>query len=306
MTTDKASVAAPRSPVASMTGFAAVDRDTPCGRVRWELKSVNGRGLEFRFRTPPGYDAVEQECRQRAAAVLARGSVSAALSMDTGDSRPGVSVHEPTLRVVLDAVASVAARIDCAPPRAEAILSLRGVLREDDGLTPSVDAAAAQEAIAEVFMEALDDLLAGRCGEGAKLKAACLDGLQTIETLIAGARKAAPGSAETLRARLANQLASLKEQIGVSEERLAQEAALLTVKADVQEELDRLDAHIDAARALFATGGPIGRKLDFLAQEFNREANTLCAKAPDMQLKSIGLELKSVIDQLREQVQNIE
>ena len=287
-----------------MTGFARIDGAYEEVRWSWEIKSVNARGLEMRFRLPSGLDRLEPALRSAAKARLARGGVVVSLVRpdDSGDT--DIRLNDEALNNIISLINEVQKRIECSPPHAESILTMRGVLQgadafsaDDDGLLSAIEAN---------FISALDALVAARVGEGEAIVKVLAAQIDQIEKLSAAAAENGAAAPAAIRARIESQLASLLPDAAVSEDRIAQEASLLALKADVREEIDRLAAHVEAARALLAKGGPVGRQLDFLTQEFNREANTLCSKASDMSLKQIGLELKGVIDQMREQVQNIE
>lgn len=288
-----------------MTGFARVDASLEHRRWSWEVKSVNARGLELRFRLPQGFDALEPALRKAAKEALSRGAVNATLTMRDESAEGRMRINEQALGDAVAMMARVAQSVECAPPRPEGVLSLRGVMEPADEIEAQ-DVDALNAALAASFGEALQALQKARREEGgamAKIVAAQFD---EIDALVAKAAKSAAAGPAAIRDRLAVQLKELLDGAGLPEERLAQEAAMLAVKADVREEIDRLGSHLEAGRALMGEAGPVGRQLDFLSQEFNREANTLCAKASDMGLKRIGLDLKKVIDQLREQVQNIE
>lgn len=293
--------------IASMTGYARAGGAVPGVAFTIEIKSVNGRGLDIRTRLAPGFDMLEGEFRRRIGNVISRGSLSVNLSVDREGEGGRVVVNHQALETVLEGFRWLEARIDAARPTLDGILALRGVLEQHE----SPLAADAEEALHQAMLEALERaltaLVASRREEGARIAAILSERLDEIATLTAAAERHPGRSREAILARLRQQLADLSAASpGLSEDRLAQEAVLLATKADIREELDRLAAHVSAARALLAGGGPVGRKLDFLSQEFNREANTLCAKSNDVALTAIGLDLKAVIDQLREQVQNIE
>ncbi len=295
-------------PLASMTGFARASAEV-LGRVAtWEARSVNGRGLEVRLRLPPGYDRLESEIRTRAAKRFDRGNVALTLTVETPTLGPRLQINRAALDQALALMGELSGRIDAAAPRLDGILAIRGVL-ETVGETPLDEAEQAK--LDAAILAALDNVLAGladaRAKEGAAL-ARVLDGaLDEIESLTRDAAASAAAQPAALKAKLEAQMAELLgSQTGLSPERLAHEAALLAVKADVREELDRLRAHIGQARELFAGKGAVGRKLDFLSQEFNREANTLCSKASDIALTRIGLALKTAIDRMREQAANVE
>ena len=290
----------------SMTGFARADGAHGDARWIWEIKSVNGRGLETRFRLPPGFDFLEPDLKKRLAAKVTRGSVNSNLNLRAGASATEFRLNEQALDQILPMLNKLSLRIDCEKPRAENILNIRGVVDQVEAETAESDRAALAVAIATSFDETVDRLNEARRSEGAAMATVLAGQFNQIEKLANAARAEEEATPEAIRARLKEQIDSLLADGTVAEDRIAQEAALLAVKADIREELDRLDAHVEAGRALFKGGGAIGRKLDFLSQEFNREANTLCSKAPAMALKRIGLDLKSVIDQMREQIQNVE
>ena len=291
--------------LSSMTGFARAERQAGTLRVRVELKSVNGRGLDLRLRLSPGLDAVEIPLRQVLARELSRGSINLVASLDRAGAAGSVRINEQALASVVAALDLVRTKLTTAMPQPEGILALPGVLETDDGAGP-VDDEEQTTLILECAAEAIERLKAARLQEGAAIAAVLLGQLDTIAMLVASADTHPARSRAAIEARLRDQLDALAQDITLPQDRLAQEALLLATKADIQEELDRLGAHIASARKLIAEGGPVGRRLDFLAQEFNREANTLCAKSNAVELTAIGLDLKAVIDQLREQIQNIE
>lgn len=293
-----------------MTGFARREGGDARVTWSWEIKSVNGRSLDVRCRVPSGHERLEAAARAALPKACARGNVSIALSVGRGDVAPGLRVN----RDLLDQVIALAGELETslgsgrvAPPRLDGLLAIRGVLETANEDEPAEETAAREAAMQGDLEAALDDLVAARRGEGTHLKAAVEAHLTTVETLTAAAAACAATQPDALRERLKTQVEALLDSVpALSEDRLAQEAALLIARGDVREELDRLGAHVAAARALLAEGGTVGRRLDFLCQEFNREANTLCSKSSDVELTGIGLDLKSAIEQLREQVQNIE
>lgn len=294
--------------LASMTGFARVEGSHGGARWTWELRSVNGKNLDLRLRLPAGMEELEASLKARAGQVLARGNVSANLSLQREQGGAVLAVNEAALEAVLRAIQVLHRRLpDAAPPTLDGILAHKGVL---ELIEPEEDEAARlalQTAVSDSFDAALAGLVDMRLSEGATIAQVLDTHLNTIAAATQAAEALPARQLEAIKARLKAQLEELVAAVpALDPQRLAQEAALLATKADVREELDRLSAHVDAARKLLATGGPIGRKLDFLAQEFNREANTLCSKSNDVALTAIGLELKAVIDQLREQVQNLE
>jgi uncharacterized protein (TIGR00255 family) len=295
------------SPLASMTGYARAQGGVPGIGFSVEIRSVNARGLDLRMRLTPGYDALEPEIRRRVSKALNRGSVTVNLNIEREGEDGRVVINHAALDAVLGALREVASRIEAAPPTLDGILALKGVLEQHDA---PLDADAEERLHAAIYAAvdtALGDLQAARQAEGLHLRDILLGQIAEIARLRELA-EAHPGRGrDVILARLKEQIADLLASgAGMSEDRLAQEALLLATKADIREELDRLKAHIAAARQLLADGGPVGRKLDFLSQEFNREANTLCSKSNAVELTAIGLDLKAVIDQLREQVQNLE
>jgi uncharacterized protein (TIGR00255 family) len=293
--------------LSSMTGFARADGAHASYRWTWELKSVNAKGLELRLRLPPGWDSVEGPVRARAAETLTRGTVYATLTANRDGVAPVVRVNEPVLAAVLATMRQVAQRIDAAPASLDGILGLKGVIEVAEQDESEEQRRSTEAAFVAGFARALVGLAEMRRHEGAALAGILNKRLGEIAALTARA-EAAPGrGAEAIRARLKDQVALL---LDASErfdaDRLHQEAILIAAKVDVREELDRLAAHVAQARRLVDQGGAVGRRLDFLAQELNREANTLCSKSNDVELTNIGLELKSVVEQFREQVQNLE
>ncbi len=305
--------------IASMTGFARSEAAGPSGATggasiggpaawswAWELRSVNGRGLELRMRLPGGFDGLEPVLRDLAGKQLRRGNVTANLTIRREEAprmAPDMAALEQALALALD----LAARIPGAPPpRAEALLALPGVLRA--GVETREEVTAPQlEAVRAGFAQALDAMVAARRAEGARLAGVLATLLSEITALCHRAAAEAADQPAAQRARMLETVRALLAELpALPEERIAQEVALLAGKSDVREELDRLDAHLHAAHALLAEGAAIGRRFDFLVQEFNREANTLCSKSASVALTATGLKLKAAIEQLREQVQNVE
>ena len=294
--------------LASMTGFARTQGESGSTSFIWELRSVNGRGLDIKLRLSSGLEALEMPLRDLAAKVFKRGNVSGTLSVKR-EAVASVAADMAALERVKALAIELAATIPGAPaPRAELLLALPGVMRGAQAQDESEEERAGlADAVRASFVQALDGLAASRAAEGQKLSIIVGNNLQEISLLREAAVLEAAKQPELHRARLAAQLAELIGGTpGLPEERIAQEIALLTTKSDVREELDRLAAHIEAAGALLKEGVAVGRKLDFLMQEFNREANTLCSKSTTVPLTNIGLALKAAIEQLREQVQNIE
>jgi uncharacterized protein (TIGR00255 family) len=293
--------------LSSMTGFARSHGVSGAYSWAWELKSVNAKGLDLRLRLPPGWDAVEGPVRGHAAKVLSRGNVYATLTAERKGIAPIVRINEPVLNAVLATLKGLAGRVDAEAPRLDGILSLKGVIEVLDEDEREEDRRAAEAATVAGFAQAAAELAAMRRQEGAVLGQILEQRVEEIAALAARA-DAAPGRRpEAIKARIAEQVATLLEASGrFDPDRLHQEAILIASKADIREELDRLASHVAQARKLIAEGGAVGRRLDFLAQELNREANTLCSKSNDVELTNIGLELKSVVEQFREQVQNLE
>ena len=294
-------------PLASMTGYARAGGSAQGCSFQIEIKSVNARGLDVRLRLAPGLDILEPELRRRVSNVITRGAVSLSISLQKDSAGSEVVINQQALGAVLDAFDALSGRVEADRPRLDGVLALKGVLETRE--TPlSIEA---EENLHAAILDQLDlcleDLVVSRRAEGDRLTNVLIGRIEEIEALTKQAEEHPSRSREAILERLRQQIADLSEAgAGLSEERLHQEAMLLATKADIREELDRLVAHVKTARQLIANGGPVGRKLDFLSQEFNREANTLCSKSNAVDLTAIGLDLKAVIDQLREQVQNIE
>ena len=294
--------------IKSMTGFARADGSAGSTSWHWELRSVNGRGLDLRLRLPPGFEGLEPRIREAVGKRLARGSLSVNLNVKRSEGVSQIRLNEPALRQVLAALDKLQTMANVETPRADGLLGIRGVLEFVEAEEGEAEARARTEAM-------LAEPGAGAGGPGGR---ACRRGTggsrRSSSTSWSPSRswcetvQASPARApEAIRQRLKEQLARLLETgVPLDEARLYQEAALLATRVDVEEELKRLTAHIAGARELLGSSEPAGRRLDFLAQEFNREANTLCSKANDAETTRAGLELKAVIDQMREQVQNIE
>jgi uncharacterized protein (TIGR00255 family) len=296
-------------PLTSMTGYA--DRPGAAEAIAWtwEARSVNGRGLDVRLRLPEGFESLDPPLRQATTAALTRGTVTVTLRVArTAGALPRLRLEALAAAIAAARVAEEAAAeagLALAPVTAADLLALRGVMEAE--ATAPAEAHGVLAAVSADIGPLVAGLAASRAAEGLALAAAIEDRLDRIGRLAAAARETAEGRAartgELLRSRVAAVLAATA---AVDEDRLAQELALIAVRADVTEEIDRLQAHVGAARALIAEGGAVGRRLDFLMQEFNREANTLCSKSGSSELTAIGLELKAAIDQMREQVQNVE
>lgn len=293
--------------IVSMTGFAEANGSRDGARWRWEAKSVNGRGLDVRLRTPPGFEGIEPAARMLAAERFRRGSIQAQLTFEAGDSGRALRIDAAALAAAVRIAREVAAETGLAPARVDGLLALKGVIVQDDILPLEAPARALRDAaIIETLATAFDALVRARATEGSKLHAVLDAHIDDIERLTGEASALGAAQPKALRDKLAAQVQDMLSGSGISEDRLAQEAALLAVKADIREELDRLRAHVHEARVLLKSGEAVGRKIDFLSQEFNREANTLCSKSSDIALTRIGLALKATIDQFREQAQNVE
>jgi len=293
--------------LSSMTGFAR--SHGVCGPYAWawELKSVNAKGLEFRLRLPAGWDAVETPVRAKAAELLSRGTVQGTLTVTREGVAPVVRVNEAVLSAVIETMRDLAERIEASPPTLDGILAMKGVVEVTEQEDREDERLLAEAAVVAGCGRTLEALAEMRRHEGVALGTLLNIRLDEIATLTARA-EAAPGRRpEAIKARLAEQIATI---LGSSDrfdaDRLHQEALVMASKADIREELDRLVAHVAQARSLLREGGAVGRRLDFLAQELHRESNTLCAKANDLELTNIGLGLKGVVEQFREQVQNLE
>jgi uncharacterized protein (TIGR00255 family) len=291
----------------SMTGFAESMGSHEGLRWRWEAKSVNGRTLDLRLRTPPGYDGLEPPARMLATERFRRGNFQVSLTVEAQDAARGLRVDPVALAAAVKLAREIAAETGLAQARVDGLLGLKGVIVQDETLSlDPIKRAERDAAILKTLANAFDALAKARATEGGKLAALMRGQIDEIDALVAQAGSLAVAQPAALRDRLAVQLREMLSGAPVSEDRLAQEVALLAVKADIREELDRLRAHVQDARVLIASGEAAGRKLDFLSQEFNREANTLCSKSADIALTRTGLALKAVIDQFREQAQNVE
>jgi uncharacterized protein (TIGR00255 family) len=291
-----------------MTGFARVEDSRDGVSWAWELKSVNSKSLDLRLRLPPGFDHLEPALRGSLGQRIKRGAISATLSLAReAGAGGGLRVNRAALDQILALADELTGKIEAAPPRLDGLLALRGILEPaGEEETP-----ASRDALGAAFLagweSALGRLVAVREAEGARLEAVLRERLAEMASLAAAAEASAATQPDAIKARLRSLVAALLEASpALPEERLAQEAALLVGRADIREELDRLAAHLAAAQDLLREGAAIGRRFDFLCQEFNREANTLCSKSADVELTRTGLALKAAIEQLREQVQNIE
>jgi uncharacterized protein (TIGR00255 family) len=304
--------------ICSMTGFARAQSTPPNAEApipadgprppawTWELRSVNGKGLDVRLRLPSGYEALEIPARDLVAKHLARGNVSATLQVRASDSSDGdLLINWPFLHKLMDLGKDLPAHV--APPTLDGLLTVRGVLvaADDQPLSPEARTTHHADVLAGL-VQAVSALAAARQDEGNRLDEVLRGHLSTITALTDEAESCAALRPDAVRDRLRRQISEILEGASLPEDRILQEVALIATRLDVREELDRLRAHISQARDLLAGGGACGRRLDFLCQEFNREANTLCSKSQDTELTRIGLSLKAVIDQFREQVQIVE
>ncbi|MEZ0171570.1 YicC/YloC family endoribonuclease [Microvirga sp. TS319] len=293
--------------IASMTGFAREAGVTGPYQWAWELKTVNGRGLEVRVRTPSGLDAVGEEARGLILKAFTRGQGQLNLSMSRASTAPRLRVNQEVLQSLLSAVGGLSLPDNVKPASLDGLLAVRGVVElDEDAVDPGRDEALT-DALRGGVANLIQALQAARLNEGQALASVLNRQLDSIAGLVSDAEACPARQPDAIRARLEAQVAELLDgKAALDPARLHQEAVLIAARADIREEIDRLRAHVDSARALLQEGGPVGRRLDFLAQEFGREANTLCAKANDVSLSRIGLELKAVIEQFREQVQNVE
>jgi len=291
----------------SMTGFARAESSLGTVRWHWEVRSVNGRGLDVRVRLPSGYEALEPMIREAVANQLVRGNVTVSLSADRREGGQAIRLNETALAEVVKAADRIRELTGCALPRADGLIGIRGVLEVNEIEEEAEESGARMEAMLDHLRDVLAALVRARTAEGQRLHEVLGAHLSEIERLVKQIEKSPARTPATLTARLKEQVARLVETgNGLDPERLHQEAVLLATRSDVEEELKRLSAHIGAARELLEGDGAVGRKFDFLAQEFNREANTVCSKSNDVEITRAGLALKTVIDQMREQVQNIE
>lgn len=293
--------------IQSMTGFARADGMLGATAWHWEVRSVNNRGLDVRLRLPQGHEALEPKVREGIAQRLTRGSVSVSLSVAREAAQSQIRLNEAALEAVVAAAERIRKSLGAGPPQAEGLLNIRGVIELIDQPEDEVQRAATQAAMLESLTTVLDSVIDARRAEGRRLSQVIDAQVAEIERIVSLVEASPSRKADAIGARLKEQVARLLETgQGLDPVRLHQEAVLLATRSDVEEELKRLKAHIESARELLGEDGAVGRKLDFLAQEFNREANTLTSKAADSETAKLGLALKVVIDQMREQVQNVE
>ncbi len=291
-----------------MTGFGRSDGSAGATQWVWEVRTVNGRGLDLRLRLPPGTEALEPRLREMATRRLARGSVNATLSTRQTANGLSLKLNEQVLDDLLKAVEVLRARVGGPAPTADTLIGFRGLIDTVEATEDEAAALRRADAMIASFGAALDGVIASRKAEGKRLADVIRDQLKAVERIVAEVAASPARSIDAISARLTEQVQKLLVASGSALDpvRLHQEAALIATRIDVEEELKRLTAHVAAAHDLLNSGEPVGRKFDFLTQEFNREANTLCSKANDPGITRAGLELKAVIDQMREQVQNIE
>ncbi|MVB00122.1 YicC family protein [Nitratireductor sp. CAU 1489] len=291
----------------SMTGFARAAADRDGTAISWEVRSVNGRGLDVRLRFPPGFERLELPAKQAVQRKFSRGNVQATLVVNRQQGLAQPVVNEAFLRDVAGLAKRLQEQFGCTPASADGLLSLRGVLDIPDTVEDEEGREALDAVIMTAFDNVLADLEAARLAEGRQLAGLLEDHVATIEKFTRNAEADPSREPAAIRERIAMQVALLIDSAkGFDDQRLHTEAAILATRADIREEIDRLKSHVATARQLLEKGGAVGRKLDFLAQEFNRESNTLCSKSNATSVTAIGLELKAVVDQFREQVQNLE
>ena len=291
----------------SMTGFARSEVSEGRYRIVWELRSVNGKGLDLRLRLPSGFEQLEPEARRLISDSFSRGNIQATLNVSLAETRLEAVVNREALAAVLALREELGDAIDPAPLRMDTLLGMRGVVDIREAAEDEGEVSARDAAVLVLLQEALSALKQMRLAEGSALAGVMSDHVERIGDLTATVEADPSRSPEEIGRKLSQQVAALVQDMGTLDPaRLHAEAALLAAKADLREEIDRLNAHVAAARELLHKGGPIGRRLDFLAQEFNRESNTICSKSNSAAVTAAGLELKVVIDQFREQVQNLE
>ena len=291
----------------SMTGFTRVGGSFGRYNWTWEIKTVNGKGLDLRLRLPTGFDELDRSVRSIMSEMLTRGSCYVSLSVQHEEPAQALQINQQVLDSVIAAMQAIEARIDATKPSLDGILAIKGVMEQVEEQESEDVMAALMAAMLSNFKEAMVDLVSMREREGVALEKVVLQRVEELESLTKAAEDCPARTVDAIRAKLRQQIDRILEvENALDQDRLYQEAVLLAGKADIREELDRLYAHCAAVRALLAENKAVGRKLDFLAQEFNREANTLCSKSNDTSLTAIGLDLKATIEQLREQIQNVE
>lgn len=293
--------------VQSMTGFARSEASWNGARFVWEIRSVNGKGLDVRMRLPQGFEALEVPARKAVSDAFARGNMQVTLQAGEGAQAVQAVVNEDALEAVIGLVGKLGDRLDAQKPTLDGILNIRGILELRESELEADDRADRDKAILKGLTEAIEALASMRKREGAEMVRVLSGQVDRIAELADAVENSPARSQEAIRARLAEQVANLLDaHQSLDMDRIHMEAAILATKADLREEIDRLKAHVGAVRELLSEGGPVGRRLDFLAQEFNRETNTICSKSNAAQVTAIGLDLKVLIDQFREQIQNLE
>lgn len=291
----------------SMTGFSRSQRSHGAWRLSWEIKSVNAKGLDLRLRTPSGFDALEQEARNRISKKLTRGACYATLTAQRESAAPEIRVNEAALASLRAAIAKLPTGGAIQPASLDGLLAIKGIVEIVESADSEETMALVHAAALDALDEAVHSIVAMRAVEGKALHDVLSQRLDVIAALTDAADLCPGRKPDAVRARLELAVAALAQaSAGLDPVRLHQEAILIAAKADVREELDRLKAHVNATRDLLASGKPVGRRLDFLAQEFGRESNTLCAKSNDPELTRLGMELRVEVEQFREQVQNVE
>jgi uncharacterized protein (TIGR00255 family) len=290
-----------------MTGFARADGSSDVARWYWEIRSVNGRGLDARIRVPAGLEAIEIRAREAVSRHFTRGNISATLAYRREAGEGQLRLNEVALAQVIAAARDVVGRVETASISADGLLALKGVLETVEPDEGPAEREATANAIVATLEVALAGVVRARRDEGARLTVVVGAHIDEIERLVEEVRRSAARGPEVARSRMEEQIKRLLDGMpGLDPQRLHQEAVVLATRSDIEEEIKRLDAHVAAARDLMTLSDAAGRRLDFLAQEFNREANTICSKAFDGEITRLGLALKVVIDQFREQIQNIE
>lgn len=292
-----------------MTGFARAQGQANGASWAWEMKSVNAKGFDLRLRLPPGLEAVDAEARRMIGTVIGRGTVHVSLDLTRAQAVAAVRINEQLVETLAQRLTAAAARVGLQPPSIDAILGIRGVVETSEADDDQEAAERLNQAVIATLEEGVLALCAARQQEGDALEAILKDRIDAMARLVEQADALPSRGPEAIRARLRRQIEEILGAAGAEQldgARLFQEAVIIAVKADIREELDRLKSHVTQVQDLLERGGAIGRRLDFLAQELSRETNTLCAKSGDVALTAIGLDLKSLVEQFREQVQNVE
>lgn len=293
--------------IQSMTGFARSETGFGASRFTWEIRSVNGKGLDLRLRLPAGFDHLDQPVRKALGEAFSRGNMQVTLTAGDGAKPMEAVVNEEALDAVIALIDRLGDRVDARKPALDGILNIRGILELREPELAEDERTARDTALLAALLKAVEALNSARIGEGRELARVLSGQIDAIEERVDAVESSPARSPEAIRARLAEQVELLMStKSGLDRDRIHLEAAILATKADLREEVDRLRAHIGAARELLASEGPVGRRLDFLAQEFNRETNTICSKSNAAAVTAIGLDLKVLIDQFREQIQNLE